>query len=129
MARGNIESNIRSGPTTGRNPSVARRHGPLGSVSDSTEEEAPLNEDVDPEKYEEAPAYEIQPLIPWHPDRVRMWIALTAMIMFGLGLVGQFVLIMSQATNEQLLAWQGGLGTVGTLTAGIVAYYFSKRNT
>lgn len=85
-----------------------------------------LHEDVDPD---DGPAYLIGPAGSWHPDRVRIWIALSAVGLLSCSLAGLFVLILLNVSGTGLLVWQGAVGAVSTLTATVVTYYFTKRAT
>jgi hypothetical protein len=91
---------------------------------DEDEEPVPLEEDIEPE---DKPVYTIEPLNRWHPDRVRMFMALGSLALLALMYIGMFVLITSDATDQQLLVWGGATGAVNTLAAGIVTYFFTTR--
>jgi hypothetical protein len=128
------ESNRRpraTGKVRDRVPSQHRASGPPSAANEAEredtelEEEIELEEDVEPE---DEPIYEIGPPTPWHPNRVRMWLALSAMTLWGLALAGLFLLVEQGVTGERLVAWQGGQGSVTTLTTAVIAYYFIKRN-
>src|SRR5204863_8375972 len=113
---------------TGRARAAARRRGsgdPTPANDNVETEDIPLDEDIEPE---DGPVYEIGPATRWHPDRVRMWMAVSSTILMGLVWAGLYALILMNVTGERLVAWQGVVSTVSTLTVGIVAYFFSRRN-
>jgi hypothetical protein len=72
------------------------------------------------------PVLRLGPPMPWHPDRVRMWLAISAMILFGLAVAAYFTLILTNASAAALGLWGGIVTTTSTLTAAVVAYYFAK---
>jgi hypothetical protein len=97
------------------------------ALNDEDEESIELvaNEDESPE---DGPAYQVGPSRAWHPDQVRLRLAVSAVVLFGLTLCGMFALILLKVSAEQLLAWQGAVGTTGTLAGAVVTYYFTKRS-
>jgi hypothetical protein len=83
----------------------------------------PLDEDQVPT---DRPTHQVYATLAWSPGRTRAWIAMATMILYGLGLLGLFVLILLHRSETALLVWQAALGGAGALNATVCAYYFAK---
>jgi hypothetical protein len=83
---------------------------------------------IEHEQPTDGPAYHLSPPAKWSPDRTRLWIALSHLLMQALALLGLFGLIVAGIQGAGLLVWQGVISALGMLNAAITAYYFPRRD-
>src|SRR4051812_36985077 len=73
-----------------------------------------------------APAWSLEPVRRWHPNRIRAWLIASSIAVTGFMLAGLFILILLDITGERLLVWQAAMTSVITPVAGVTGYYFSR---
>ncbi|GAB1695144.1 hypothetical protein [Krasilnikovia sp. M28-CT-15] len=93
---------------------------------DPREAQIPLVEDVPPG---EGPAVRLDPAVRWHPDRVRMWLAGSVVILLGLTFLGQFILIVIGVTPESLTQWQSTITAMMGIAGAVIAFFFARKET